>query len=206
MNPDSRLRAQVSYELRELGHQTEVFDGLNELDEVPPTDGVILIVLEGGRTSVAAALAAYRSTRCSLPPVICSRDSDIAAIVESIRLGSFDFIEFPIVKKSLDRIVGECKTRGAAFKDQRKREIEARAALINLSPREMEVFESVVRGLSNKEIATDLGISVRTLESHRLSLMRKMDATCMADLFRIWSDVGGQFETWSRSGASVSAE
>lgn len=72
---------------------------------------------------------------------------------------------------------------------QRKLKAEKRslndALLSKLTPRELHVLERIVSGRLNKQIAADLGISIKTVEAHRASIMDKTNSGTVADLMRV---------------------
>lgn len=74
--------------------------------------------------------------------------------------------------------------------DDRRAAEEARRKFARLTEREREIMALVVRGLTNKEIASQLGIGRRTVETHRLHVMRKMEARNVADLAGLGDDCG----------------
>jgi two-component system response regulator FixJ len=120
-----------------------------------------------------------------LPVIIITGYGDVALAVRAMKSGAADFIPKPVdpdellasVKRALDRTH---KTRG--------REAEARTAkqmLELLTPREREVFEQLVIGRSNKVAAHQLGISPRTIETHRARIMEKMGARSLSEIVRL---------------------
>lgn len=120
-----------------------------------------------------------------IPVIMITGHGDVPTAVRAMRSGALDFIEKPFNDKLLlDRI------RQAVLLDIRNRverakraEIVARLAL--LTPREREVLERVVDGRANKQIASDLGISTKTVEAHRAHVMEKMRAESLAGLVQL---------------------
>ncbi|TDJ31404.1 MAG: DNA-binding response regulator, partial [Gammaproteobacteria bacterium] len=82
--------------------------------------------------------------------------------------------------------------RSEAHHEQREQVDEIRTRLGILTPRESEVLEKVVVGKSNKVIASDLGLSTRTVEIHRSRVMEKMQADSLAHLVRMYVAVEGE--------------
>ena len=74
---------------------------------------------------------------------------------------------------------------------------------MNVTPREREVFERVVRGRMNNEVAADLGISERTAKAHRASVMRKMNAKSLTDLVRMFDKLPAKSLRWIKVAHSV---
>jgi two-component system CheB/CheR fusion protein len=120
------------------------------------------------------------------PPIIfVTGSADVPMAVEAMRNGAADFLEKPVSGALLrDSVVRALKSATGAAEDRSQR-ADARARLGNLSPREREVMDRVVAGQLNKNIAVDLGISERTTEHHRQSVMRKMGAASLATLVRM---------------------
>jgi RNA polymerase sigma factor (sigma-70 family) len=84
-------------------------------------------------------------------------------------------------------MLGEARTR--ASESERRRISEALVA--KLTPREQQVLERIVAGRLNKQIADDLGISIKTVEAHRANIMDKLNANTVADLMRTVLAGGG---------------
>jgi two-component system response regulator FixJ len=121
----------------------------------------------------------------TIPIIFLTGHGDIPMAVEAIHEGALDFLEKPVPGPVL---IDQVRSALAMDRKQRITQFEAqrtRQAHSLLSPREREVFDQVVAGRSNKEIASQLGISHRTVEVHRNNLMRKMDAGSLAELIRL---------------------
>jgi len=123
-----------------------------------------------------------------IPVIIVTGYGDVPNAVLAMRHGALDFIEKPYDDKlMLDRI-----EKALALDQQRRcdhavrQEVAARIAA--LTAREREVMELVVNGLPNKQIASSLGISTKTVEAHRARVMEKMRADSMAGLVRLVQD------------------
>lgn len=117
-----------------------------------------------------------------LPMIIMSGYADVPMVVRAMRQGALDFLEKPCNgQKLLD-----CVQRAIDYDSERRRErlelqaLEARLA--RLTPREKEVMKLVVHGSLNKQIASTLHISLKTVEQHRARVMRKMEADSLAQL------------------------
>jgi RNA polymerase sigma factor (sigma-70 family) len=121
----------------------------------------------------------------TLPVIMVTGHGDIPMAVRAMRAGALDFIEKPYRDQvMLDRIQQaiEVNTRQHAAQEELDA-IEAR--LVHVTPREREVLDLVVSGRTNKEIAAQLGISVRAVESHRARVMERMQADSVATLVRM---------------------
>jgi RNA polymerase sigma factor (sigma-70 family) len=105
--------------------------------------------------------------------------------VRAVQAGAFDFIEKPFNDQDLlDRI-----QRAIAVDSERRERDSQRAQLstlfAGLTPREREVMDLVVEGMSNKAVANTLGLSAKTVEVHRAKVMEKMNARSVSDLVKM---------------------
>ncbi len=118
------------------------------------------------------------------PLILITGFATIDAAVSAIKAGAFDFIEKPISER---RLVASIKAAVAQSKQDRAEQQELadmRARVESLSPRELEVLRLAARGLTSREIASELGISPRTVEVHRAAVMHKTASATVADLVR----------------------
>ena len=125
------------------------------------------------------------------PIIFITGHGDVPMAVSTMKKGAVDFIEKPFDQDALrtlvERMLGEARTR--ASETERRRISEALVA--KLTPREQQVLERIVAGRLNKQIADDLGISIKTVEAHRANIMDKLNANTVADLMRTVLAGGG---------------
>ena len=119
-----------------------------------------------------------------IPVILITGHGDISMAVAAMRDGAFDFLEKPY---DADRLVASIRSALAADRKLRSQDEEKRQLLermAELSPRQKEVMELVAEGLSNKQVAAQLGISPRTVENYRAWVMERLGASNIADLVR----------------------
>jgi FixJ family two-component response regulator len=119
-----------------------------------------------------------------LPIVFITGHGDVQMAVSSMKKGALDFIEKPFKEDELLSLVERMleKARLAFLQQQ---EAASRDALLSrLTAREGQVLERIVAGRLNKQIADDLGISIKTVEAHRANIMEKLNANTVADLLK----------------------
>jgi FixJ family two-component response regulator len=104
--------------------------------------------------------------------------------VQIMRAGGLDVIEKPAEDKTVREVVSKAIARDQELRTQLGGLAAVNDRIARLTPREKQVFELVAAGRLSREIATDLGISVNTVEIHRTRVMRKMEAGTVADLVR----------------------
>jgi two-component system response regulator FixJ len=118
------------------------------------------------------------------PVILISGHADVPMAVEALKAGAFDFIEKPVDDVKLVASINRALARSAEQQDIARNTDELNARFERLTPREAEVFDLVTRGLTNYAVASELGISVRTVESYRAQIMEKMQADGLAMLVR----------------------
>ena len=122
---------------------------------------------------------------CDLPIVFVSGHGDIDMAVKTMKDGADDFLSKPVTPERLLDAIEKAVKRDARIRTESAALEQARAAFRRLSAREQEVATGVARGLLNKQIAYDLGISIKTVEAHRASIMDKTNSGTVADLMRV---------------------
>src|SRR5262249_55487519 len=125
-----------------------------------------------------------------LPIVFLTGHGDIPSTVRAIKGGAQDFLSKPVSKETLLDAVSRALVRYAQIIEERDRTNTIRARVRALTPRESEVFALVVRGKLNKQIAYELGTSVRTIKAHRSSIMRKLQVRSLAEAVSIAERLG----------------
>ena len=121
----------------------------------------------------------------SMPIIFITGHSDIPMSVRAMKAGAVEFMTKPVRPQDLLDAIHVAIARDVALLEQAKEMAELRAAIGTLTVREKEVFDFVVTGLINKQIAAALGISEATVKLHRGNVMHKMRADSVADLVRM---------------------
>jgi RNA polymerase sigma factor (sigma-70 family) len=129
-----------------------------------------------------------------LPVVFLTGDGDIPSSVAAMRLGAEDFLLKTAPKEDLLAAIERALERDAEEREVRARAEDASARLQELSAREREILRRLLRGWMNKQIATELGITERSVKRHRSSLMRKLQTRSVAELTRFALNAGVSLE------------
>lgn len=122
---------------------------------------------------------------CRMPVIIMTGHGDVGSARQAFRAQAVDFLEKPIDQTRLIEAIADAHARYAAVRDESASSEELTNRLAALTPREREVMELVVAGRHNRDIADELGISVRTVEVHKARMMTKLAADGVADLVRL---------------------
>ena len=119
-----------------------------------------------------------------LPTIVMTGHGNVPTSVRALKAGAVDFLQKPVPPQVMvERI------RAAIETDRHARDVamehgDVRARIARLTPREREVMKLLVKGETSKEIAYDLHLSVRTVEAHRRTVLRKMSVSSAAQLVR----------------------
>jgi two-component system response regulator FixJ len=186
IDDDPAMRDSLDFLLDAAGLKARLFESavsfLEALPELGP--GCIVSDVRMPNLDGLELLKRLRETNKALPIIIMTGHGDIPLAVEAMKLGAIDFIEKPFED---DRLIGTITAAlsGAAQRhkgDAVTADIASRIA--SLSPRERQVLDGLVAGLSNKLIARDYDISPRTIEVYRANVMTKMQASSISELVR----------------------
>jgi two-component system response regulator FixJ len=118
-----------------------------------------------------------------LPIIVITGQGDIQTAVLAMKAGAFDFLEKPYEDEVLLAAIEAALA--AAPDDHIHQAVRAAQRIARLSPREREVLDALVAGASNKVIAFDLGLSVRTVEVHRARMMERLGSRQLAEAIRL---------------------
>ena len=120
-----------------------------------------------------------------LPIAFITGHGDVPLAVDTMKKGALDFIQKPFNEQQLVPLVERMLEQARALFTEHQQAASRDALLAKLTGREAQVLERIVAGRLNKQIADDLGISIKTVEAHRANIMEKLGATTVADLLKI---------------------
>ena len=123
--------------------------------------------------------------RSPLPVVFVTGHGDVPMAVSTMKKGAMDFIEKPFKEEELTTLVERMFDQARESFSMHQEAASREALLGRLTMREGQVLERIVAGRLNKQIADDLGISIKTVEAHRANIMEKLSANTVADLLKI---------------------
>ena len=129
--------------------------------------------------------ARLKEIRVGIPVVIVTGHADVAMAVRAMKAGVFDFVEKPYNDALMLELIQNAVTCDRNQREQQYRVDNIQCRINQLTPREHEVMALVLNSRQNKVIASELGISIKTVELHRANLMSKMNATSPVELVRL---------------------
>ena len=163
-----------------LRHQPDLRPGCVLLDiHMPQPDGLAIqdrLIASGMR----------------MPVILFTGDNDVELATRAMRAGALHFLEKPYAEADLLNMVAEAFERLGASEAGTDSKAAAAARLALLSPRERQVMEGLLSGMPNKVMAHSLGLSIRTVEMHRLHMLEKLEARSLVALFQLWVSATGE--------------
>ena len=120
-----------------------------------------------------------------LPIAFITGHGDVPLAVDTMKKGALDFIQKPFNEQQLVPLVERMLEQARANFAEHQQAASRDALLSKLTGREAQVLERIVAGRLNKQIADDLGISIKTVEAHRANIMEKLNANTVTDLLKI---------------------
>jgi len=124
-----------------------------------------------------------------MPVIFMTGHGDIPMAVEAMQHGAFDFLQKPFRDQDLLDRIQRAIAKDAELRKSLGEHARIKTHLESLTPREREVLDLMTKGLQNKMIGQQLGVSPRTIEIHRARVMEKMNATSVAELVRMMIDL-----------------
>jgi len=187
IDDEEAMRDSLNFLLDSAGFKVTLFESaLKFLDALPNLGfGCVVSDVRMPGLDGIELLKRMKASNSTFPIVIMTGHGDVPLAVEAMKLGAVDFLEKPFED---DRLIGMIETalrqaEPAARSEAVAHDIAARIA--TLSPREHQVMEGLIAGLSNKLIARDYDISPRTIEVYRANVMTKMQANSLSELVRL---------------------
>lgn len=196
VDDDSGVRESMRALISDAGYTVHCYASAESfLEQSAGVSGVALIDLklkDMGGIELQQRLIAEQS---NVDIVMISAYGSIGVAVTAMRRGAVDFIEKPFAP---DQLLARLRSLSEIRNDHETVQRDARhcAALIELlTPRERQVLSMIVDGFANKQVASALDISARTVETHRVHIMNKLQAESLPHLVRIWITAGHHLET-----------
>ena len=187
VDDDGAVRRAAGLMLKTSGYQVKSYEsGVELLKSISKLDaGCILLDVRMPGMDGLEVQQALQDKGVMLPVIIMTGHGDVSLAVKAMKAGAIDFIEKPFEKETLLGAIDQGMRRLRQAETGRDLAMEASARLQVLTSREREVLEGLAKGLPNKTIAYDLGISPRTVEIHRANLMAKLKVRSLSEALRI---------------------
>lgn len=205
VDDDGSMRQGLTRLLRSAGWNVETFASAREFLERAPFSGAGCVVLDVRMPEMTGPELHDRMHErgLSLPVIFLTGHGDVPTSVQAMKRGAVDFLLKPVDEEVLFQTIARAVERHSTEQARQSERQAIVAHLARLSAREREVLEGVIRGHLNKQIASALGISEKTVKVHRGRVMEKMEARSVAELVHL-CEVAGIGPQTTESGPSAS--
>lgn len=188
VDDDDAVREAIGLLLRTVGLQVRSFASpdafLASLATLAP--GCLILDIRMPVMSGLKLQQALRERGVTWPTVIISGHGDIEACRRAFRNGAVDFLSKPVDEQDLIDAIQKAQDILDARERARAERAEAAALVAGLTPREREILDRIAEGFTTRQIAEGLGLSPRTVESHRAAIGAKLGTTSPAEMTRLW--------------------
>src|SRR5689334_14296976 len=187
IDDDEAMRDSLNFLLDSAGFEVTLFETAQQFLDMLPTLSFGCIISDVRMPGIDGMelLKHLKVLQSPLPIVVMTGHGDVPLAVEAMKLGAVDFLEKPFEDERLIAMIeGAIRhAEPAARNESQTHDVLARIA--SLSPRERQVMDGLMAGLSNKLIAREYDISPRTIEVYRANVMTKMGANSLSELVRL---------------------
>lgn len=187
VDDDESLRRSLARLVRAVGLNAESFESARAFIEREPFTGAGCILLDVQMPGVSGPElhAELLERNVALPVVFLTAHGDLSTGIAAMKRGAVDFLQKPVDAELLLQTLRQAVQRHTArqIAGEQSREFETRLA--SLSRREREVLKQIIDGRLNKQIAADMGISIKTVKAHRARVMEKTAARSLAELVHL---------------------
>ena len=178
-----RRRAAILHCLTESGIRTEPFAEVSVLIDHGPRDGILLV--SDDTNSIHTLLDHMWRSGQWLPIIGFAQNPTTRMVVQAVLEGAIDYIDWPFDPAEINRVAVAAKEKAKILSHSKLREALARSRVGRLSRRERQVLEGVASGMSSRQISDKLSISSRTVEVHRVNMIKKLEAKNTPEAIRI---------------------
>ncbi|MCP3410233.1 response regulator transcription factor [Bradyrhizobium sp. CCGB01] len=193
VDDDESFRTAIARRLKLAGYQVATYASAQELLDGALDDeqaGCILLDVRIPGLSGPDLQERLIASGLMLPIIFLTGHADTPTTVRAIKAGAEDFLTKPISSEQLIDAIERALASQRTARAQRSRLDTFRAQLARLTQRERQVFDLIVRGRINKQIAHELGTTERTVKAHRHQVMEKMQVHSLAELVSIAERLG----------------
>ena len=193
VDDDAAFRTAIERRLKRAGYEVATYPSAQHLLDRLPNEselGCILLDVRIPGLSGPQLQERLRELGLTLPIIFLTGHRDIPATVRAIKSGADDFLTKPVSSDVLLQAVERAMAHHEVTRGLKSRQEMVCAHIAALTPRERQVFELVIRGSRNKQIANALGCTERTIKAHRQRVMEKMQVQSLAELVSLAERVG----------------
>ncbi|MEH2499687.1 RNA polymerase sigma factor (sigma-70 family) [Bradyrhizobium sp. AZCC 1678] len=193
VDDDASFRTAIERRLKKAGYEVATYPSAQHLlDSLPSENELGCILLDVRIPGLSGPELQGRLSEIGsiLPIVFLTGYADVQTTVRAIKAGAEDVLTKPVSSEELLAAVERALAHHEVMRGQRIQLDVVRAHIAKLTPREREVFELVIRGKTNKQVANVLGATERTIKAHRHRVMEKLQVQSLAELVSLAERAG----------------
>ena len=193
VDDDAAFRTAIERRLKKAGYEVATYPTAQHLLDRLPSEielGCILLDVRIPGLSGPELQGRLSELGSALPIVFLTGYADVPTTVQAIKAGADDFLTKPVSSDQLLGAIERALAHQEATRHEKRRLDIVRAHIAVLTPREREVFELVILGKTNKQVANTLGATERTIKAHRHRVMEKMQVRSLAELVSLAERAG----------------
>jgi len=187
VDDDAAVRRALERLIKSVGLDVETFASAQAFLQRDPPDRPACVVTDIRMPGLSGLdlQKELADAGLSMPIVFMTGHGTVPMSVRAMKAGAVDFLQKPVDEQVLLDAIHQALERSSREQQASAQHAEIQERIELLTAREREVFELVVRGMLNKQIAAELGASEKTIKVHRGRVMQKMRADSLADLVRM---------------------
>lgn len=187
VDDDAAVRESIVALIGIRGAHTQAFDSAEEFLSKADLSAAGCLVLDIRMPGMSGLdlLTHLRSRGSQLPVIVVTAHADVPTAVKAMKQGAETFLEKPCSEDELWTAIDEVLNRDRQQQSQQRQAAEIKTRMKDLSPDELQVYRLLVDGFQNKQVASRLGIGLRTVELRRSTIMKKMQANSFSELVRM---------------------
>jgi FixJ family two-component response regulator len=193
VDDDVSFHTTTQQQLQLAGYEVQIFSSAEQFLDQQRGDsrpGCLLVDVSLPGLNGTGLQARLHEAGSALPVVFVSTHEDIKTVVQTVKAGADDFLVKPVTPGILLAAIERAIAGNEVSRKLQSELNNLRALVATLTPRERQVYDLVVRGRKNKQIALQLGATERTIRAHRHKVMEKMDVPSLSELVLIAERLG----------------
>ena len=186
VDDDEPVRSALRLLMKSVGHDAMTFTSGDEFlaSCKPGISGCLILDIRMPGMSGLELQEKLREQGVNIPIIFITGHGDVPMAVQAMKHGAMEFLQKPFREQDLIDRVNEALEKNLNVHKLALQRTEIKQRVTKLTPRERQIMDMIVQGKASKVIAIDLGVSQRTVDTHRTRIMRKMQAKSLAELVK----------------------
>jgi len=187
VDDDEAVRGALRLLMKSVGHEAKTFDSGNKFLATCSSgvSGCLILDIRMPGMSGLELQKNLQQRGVNIPIIFITGHGDVPMAVQAMKRGAMEFLQKPFREQDLVDLVNQALEKNEQSHELALQRMEIEPRIAKLTARERQIMDMIVQGKANKVIAIELGVSQRTVETHRTRIMRKMQAKSLAQLVQM---------------------